>query len=201
MIRKAPFLQRVSAIALAAALAAPLSVSAENRTPRRTSIQDLARELEQVLGHGSVEVRGSRTPAPRSSRVASLSAQALVDSMNLQRAPYGLGPLRLNDRLSLAASDRVDDMLRKRYFNHVSPDGINPFTWVAKRGYRYSIIGENLAVGYPSAERVVTGWMSSPGHRANILQRSFDEIGIAFDPSAPMSQYSGPLVVAMYGAR
>jgi len=132
---------------------------------------------------------------------ASLSADALVKAMNRQRAAYGLGPLRLNSKLSQAANDRVGDMMRKRYFDHVSPDGLNPFAWVAKRGYRFSIVGENLAVGYPSADRVVTGWMNSPGHRANILQSRFDEIGIAYDAAAPIRGYSGPLVVALYGSR
>jgi len=160
-------------------------------------MHDLARELEHVLGRGSVETRARR----QQTNAHALSAAALVDAMNRQRAAYGVGPLRLNDTLSLAASDRVGDMMRKRYFDHVSPDGVNPFTWVARRGYRYRMIGENLAVGYASADRVVTGWMNSPGHRANILQKRFDEIGIAFDESAPLRQYSGPLVVAMYGTR
>jgi uncharacterized protein YkwD len=198
MTNKSSFFQRVSAIALIAALGTPLSVSAENRTPRRTSIAGLASDLERALGRGSVEVRRGPTASPRA---ASLTAQALVDAMNRQRSAYGLGPLRLNNRLSLAANDRIDDMLSKRYFDHISPDGVNPFTWVAKRGYQYSVIGENLAVGYPTAERVVTGWMNSPGHRANILKTEFDEIGIAFDSSAPLRQYAGPLVVAMYGTR
>lgn len=198
MIRKTPYVQRVSAIALIVALALPLSLSAENRTQRRTSVHDVARELERRLGRGRVEVRGGGGPQRSTS---ALTADALVAAMNRQRDAYGLAPLRLNSRLSLAAGDRVDDMLRKRYFDHVSPDGVNPFTWVARRGYTYSMIGENLAVGYASAERVVDGWMSSPGHRANILQRGFDEIGIAFDPSAPLRNYGGPLVVAMYGSR
>ena len=171
MTHERSLIQRLSAFALTLALAVPLSVSAEMRTPYRTATS------------------------------VSLSADALVRAMNRQRAAYGLEPLRLNSRLSQAANDRVGDMMRKRYFDHVSPDGLNPFTWVAKHGYRYSIVGENLAVGYPNAERVVAGWMSSPGHRANILQSRFDEIGIAYDDAAPIRGYRGPLVVALYGSR
>ena len=80
--------------------------------------------------------------------------------MNRERAAHGLGPLRLEPRLTLAASDRIGDMMRKRYFDHVSPDGVQPFTWVRKRGYRYRTIGENLALGYRSSQSVVTGWMN-----------------------------------------
>ncbi len=161
--------QRLTAFAVALALAAPLSAYQENRSPRRT--------------------------AP------SQSAEEIVAAMNRERAAYGLGPLRLNTRLSLAAEDRVDDMLAKRYFAHVAPDGMQPFTWVRQRGYRYRIIGENLALGYPSAQRIVGGWMRSPGHRENILGRSFNEVGIAVANQSPQRGYRGPLVVAMYGAR
>lgn len=196
--------QRFSAFVLAVSLASPLSLFAESRTQRRTSLADLARELEQVLGPGHVEVSGSR-PAWQPSRTRSsdwtMSADAIVDAMNRERAQYGMQPLRLNSKLNAAAGDRASDMFSKHYFEHVSPDGIDPFSWVQKRGYRFSLVGENLAVGYPTASRVVTGWMNSPGHRANILQSQYDEVGIAVASGAPVRGYAGPLVVALYGAR
>jgi uncharacterized protein YkwD len=118
--------------------------------------------------------------------------------MNRERAARGLGPLRLNPTLSDAAGDRIDDMFAKRYFDHVSPDGVQPFVWATRRGYRYRLIGENLAVGFRGTS-VVDGWMRSPGHRENILQRGFDEVGIAIADGAPQRGYKGPTVVAMYG--
>jgi uncharacterized protein YkwD len=121
--------------------------------------------------------------------------------MNRERAAHGLGPLRLEPRLSLAAEDRVQDMMRKRYFDHVSPDGISPFSWVKARGYRYRMVGENLALGYRGSASVVNGWMNSPGHRENILQSGFDEVGIAFADASPQRGYRGPLVVALYARR
>ncbi|HVS33449.1 MAG TPA: CAP domain-containing protein [Thermoanaerobaculia bacterium] len=202
-------LKRFSAFVLVATLAAPLSLSAENRTPRRSSLADLARELESVLGRGSVEVSRSRTTtakragedtrAPLPPSYDSLSAAAIVAATNRERAAHGLAPLRLNSKLSLAAGDRITDMFHQRYFDHVAPDGTQPFVWARRRGYSYSLIGENLAVGYPTAQRVVTGWMNSPGHRQNILQRGFDEVGIAVSSGAPLRGYSGPTIVAMYG--
>ena len=105
-------------------------------------------------------------------------SDALVVAMNRERAAAGLGPLRLNAALSAAAEDRMHDMFAKHYFEHVSPDGIDPFTWAEKRGYDYRQIGENLAVGYPRASDVVDGWMHSDGHRANILNPSFKLMGI-----------------------
>ena len=128
-------------------------------------------------------------------------SDALVVAMNRERAAAGLGPLRLNAALSAAAEDRMHDMFAKHYFEHVSPDGIDPFTWAEKRGYDYRQIGENLAVGYPRASDVVDGWMHSDGHRANILGRDFDEVGIAVADGSPRRSFHGPTVVALYGTK
>jgi uncharacterized protein YkwD len=129
------------------------------------------------------------------------SATALLAAMNRERIADGLRPLRFNEKLTEAAEDRVNDMFAKHYFSHVSPDGIDPFTWADVRGYRYTAIGENLAVGYRTADDVVDGWMSSPGHRENILKKEFDEIGIATAGASPDHKHAGPLVVVLYGAR
>lgn len=133
--------------------------------------------------------------------VHSLSAQSLVDAMNRQRAAAGLGPLRLNSKLTAAADDRMHDMFAKHYFDHVSPDGIDPFSWVDRRGYNYTEIGENLAVGYRSAADVVDGWMHSEHHRENVLGSRFDEIGIAIVDASPTRPFHAPTVVALYGKR
>jgi len=124
---------------------------------------------------------------------------ALVDAMNRERAAYGLRPLHLEERLNRAAEDRAEDMLEKHYFNHVSPEGMSPFKWVDAEGYAYREVGENLAVGYKTADSVVNGWMQSPGHRANILGKHYGDVGIAVAPS-PLHGYGSPLVVALYGS-
>lgn len=190
--------QRLTAVLLAAALAFPMSAFAENRSNGRTDLERLAEDLARVFGRDKVVVERSGRPVARPSSTASLSAEAIVAATNRQRAAYGLRPLRLNQRLSLAAGNRVDDMLAKRYFDHISPDGVEPFVWATRNGYKYRVIGENLALGYRGADRVVTGWMNSPGHRENILTAEFDEIGIAMSDSSPSRGYRGPLVVAMY---
>ena len=186
--------QSVAALALAMALALAPSTFAENRSPRRTA--QLEADMERVFGRRPAH----RATEPRIETAYATAADTLVAAMNRERAAYGLGPLRLNDTLSRAAADRIDDMFAKRYFDHVSPDGIEPFVWATKRGYRYRLIGENLAVGYRGAT-VVDGWMRSPGHRENILTKGFDEVGIAIADGAPQRGYKGPTVVAMYGRR
>ena len=160
------------------AIALPPSAIAENRSRERTS----------PIWNDGLSARRSTTSA----------AEVILAAMNRERTARGLRPLRLNQKLSLAANDRIGDMFSKRYFAHVAPDGLQPFTWALQRGYRYRLIGENLAVGYRGTS-VVDGWMNSRGHRENILQRGFDEVGIAIADGAPQRGYRGPTVVAMYG--
>ena len=130
-----------------------------------------------------------------------LSAEALVAAMNRVRAAEGLGPLRINAMLTAAADDRMRDMFAKHYFDHVSPDGIDPFSWVDRRGYHYTEVGENLAVGYRSAADVVDGWMHSEHHRENVLGSHFEEIGISIADASPTRPFHAPTVVALYGKR
>lgn len=192
-------IQRLTSLALVLALFLPVSISAENRSRGRTDLERLAADLERAFGKGSVRVERGTGGRPEAHTTPFV--ESVVEAMNRERAARGLGPLRVEPRLSLAAEDRVGDMMRKRYFDHVSPDGVQPFTWVRKRGYRYSIVGENLALGYRSGQSVVTGWMNSPGHRENMLQRGFDEVGIAVVDASPMRGYRAPLVVALYASR
>lgn len=180
-------MKKVLAVALAA-LAIPAYAG---------DLGDLARDLERALGRGKVEVAGK---AP-SRRPALLSADSLVAEMNRERAAFGLAPLRIDDRLSMAAEDRIDDMFSKEYFAHVSPDGTQPFVWADRRGYEYRTIGENLAVGYRTSTVVVDGWMHSAGHRRNILGREFEDVGIAIAIGSPTGRFAGPTVVALYASR
>jgi len=176
--------KRLFSLVLASILVFPLSAFGENRNHSRTDVRQLARDLDGEIADS-----------------ATLSVDSLVASMNRERLSRGLRPLRVNRSLSLAAGDRVRDMLAQHYFNHVSPAGVDPFTWVDRRGYDYSEIGENLAVGYATADDVVDGWMHSQGHRDNILRSAFAEVGIAFIDVSPTRPFRGPLVVVLYGAR
>jgi len=188
--------KKLASLVVALGLVAPLSLFAETRAARRTEMANLAADLDRVLGGNRVEVSG------RPARHASSSiGEAVVAQMNRERAAFGLQPLRVNSQLALAAEDRIHDLFAKHYFNHVSPDGMQPFVWAQRRGYDYSIIGENLATGYPTATRVVDGWMHSPGHRANILGRDFDEVGVAVAGGSPVSGHGGPTYVVLYGSR
>ena len=64
------------------------------------------------------------------------------------------------------------------FFEHIGPDGIEPGQRIEKQGYDWSWWGENIAWGYPTPREVVEGWMSSPGHRSNILNAKFADLGV-----------------------
>ena len=135
--------QRVIALIAVVAITFSPSVNAENRSRSRTSdLEKLAAELEQKFGRGSVSIERASTPAASSS-----AADAIVAAMNRERTARGLRPLRLNERLSLAANDRIGDMFAKNYFAHVSPDGVQPFVWAQQRGFEE--VGIAIADGAP----------------------------------------------------
>ena len=123
---------------------------------------------------------------------------ALLGAMNAHRQSRGLRPLHRSTRLEAAAADRIRDMFAQRYFDHVAPDGTQPFVWARHRGYPYAALGENLATGQRRAEAVVEQWMRSPGHRANIMG-DFEDAGIAIASGSPTWRSDGYTYVVLYG--
>lgn len=102
----------------------------------------------------------------------------VVELVNAERAKYGLSALKLNTELSAVARAKSQDMKDKQYFSHTSPTYGSPFDMMKSFGISYKTAGENIAMGYRTPEAVVEGWMNSEGHRANILNASFKEIGV-----------------------
>lgn len=111
---------------------------------------------------------------------AMLAAEKILAEMNEKRAAEGLEPIVAEGHLNDAASRKISDMIARNYFAHVSPVGKGVDGWVTDAGYRYILVGENLAMGdFKDEEDLVAAWMASPGHRANILNPKFREVGIA----------------------
>ena len=86
----------------------------------------------------------------------------------------------MDDRLQLTAEGHSQDMAINDYFSHNTPDGTTPWDRIRAQGYFYSMAGENIAAGYASPESVVQAWMNSDGHRANILNCGFKDIGVGY---------------------
>ena len=117
---------------------------------------------------------GPVTPAFSSA----ITPSNIISLTNQSRETYNLGGLKENSMLAKAAQAKADDMLAKGYFAHNTPDGKTPWDFIVATGYNYITAGENLAVNFTEAENVETAWMNSPGHKANILNKNFLEIGI-----------------------
>ncbi len=102
--------------------------------------------------------------------------------VNKKRIENGLPALKSNWELSRVARYKSQDMRESKYFSHTSPTYGSPFQMIKNFGISYKSAGENIAKGYSTPEAVVNGWMNSPGHRANILNASFTEIGVGYVP-------------------
>lgn len=106
--------------------------------------------------------------------------QEVVELTNNERAKNGLSPLQADPELSRVAREKSRDMSARNYFDHNSPTYGSPFDMMESYGITYQAAGENIAKGQRTPQEVVTAWMNSPGHRANILNGNFTHIGSGF---------------------
>lgn len=135
--------------------------------------------IKTAAGSSSSPIASSSEPGVPSA-AGSLNQKDILDIVNSERVSAGLAPLGFNIRLSAMAEGKAVDMINKQYFAHVSPTGVSIADLAKIYRYEYIHIGENLALGdFTSSQDVMTGWMNSPGHRANILNSNYTEIGIS----------------------
>lgn len=115
-------------------------------------------------------------------------AAALMERINRERAAgatcgttryAAAGAMSWEARLTQAADGHSRDMAVRNYFSHTSADGRTLSDRINATGYPWQTIGENIAAGYPSVQRVMDGWMASPGHCANLMNPAFTQVGVA----------------------
>ncbi len=104
----------------------------------------------------------------------------VIRLVNEIRAKNGLNALSANWELSRVARYKSQDMVDNRYFSHTSPTYGSPFQMIRNFGISYRTAGENIAYGYSTPQAVVNAWMNSSGHRANILNSSYTQIGVGY---------------------
>jgi uncharacterized protein YkwD len=110
--------------------------------------------------------------------------------LNQERTSRGLHALRYEGRLELASQRHSDDLVRRDFYSHDNPDGVDPQGRILATGYpaRNAIVGENILLGqraHSSPAEAVAAWMRSPGHRENILREAFTEVGVGVTMSTP----------------
>jgi len=109
-----------------------------------------------------------------------LSDHNVFVQTNFERNNYGLGSFSRSSQLDQIALQKLNDMATQNYFAHVSPQGLDIGDVASRAGYQYAVIAENLALGdFLSEADLLSAWMASPGHRANILNGNFTHLGLA----------------------
>ncbi|MCK5416462.1 CAP domain-containing protein [Candidatus Parcubacteria bacterium] len=109
---------------------------------------------------------------------SSITEQEIINLTNKERVKNNLGKLTPNNLLIEAAQQKANDILKYQTFEH-NLNGNKFSDWIKKSNYNYYYIGENLAIDFMVSGNVISAWMKSESHKANILNKNFDEIGIA----------------------
>ncbi|GIO44544.1 CAP domain-containing protein [Paenibacillus apis] len=142
-----------------------------------------------ILGTGIGAGQAGRqvTHAATNTAVAALYAQIqkeraaeVVKLVNQIRVEAGLKPLTVHTNLTKMAKTKAVEMYNRNYFNHTSPVYGSPFEMMDAFNITYRYAGENIAKGQWSAKEVVQDWMDSPGHKANILNKNYNLIGVGY---------------------
>jgi uncharacterized protein YkwD len=145
--------------------------------------------LPRLDGGSAQAATSCRDAAPAGARIERTRATILC-LLNEERARHGLQPLKRNAILEAASQRHSEDMARRHFFAHKTPDGMSPDERINAAGYSVCecFVGENLYWGAgPNAPpaKAMQGWMDSPGHRANVLRPEFTEVGIGVVYDAP----------------
>jgi len=118
------------------------------------------------------------TPAtPVSSTGSATDEQLAVNLLNADRASNGLRPLRINSQLTVLGEKYAQDMINRNYFSHTNPEGQSPFDRMKQAGIGYGYAGENIAIN-SNVTTAEQAFMNSAGHRANILNTNYTDVGI-----------------------
>lgn len=111
---------------------------------------------------------------------ATTMEKSVINLVNVERSKRKLPMLKLNVKLGKTARIKAEDMKNKNYFSHISPTYGSPFSMMTKFGISYTATGENIAYGQRTPAAVMKAWMNSPGHRQNILNPAYTDIGVGF---------------------
>lgn len=129
-----------------------------------------------------------------------ITADRILTLINDQRIQNGLSPVKIDPLISQAAALKASDMFAKNYWAHFAPDGTSPWDFLNQVNYHYLYAGENLARDFATSDQVVSAWMNSSTHRANILNSKYQEIGLAV-VNGKLGSDETTLVVEFFGTK
>jgi hypothetical protein len=144
-------------------------------------MEKMHKKTQKILGIAvlAVALLFSFSLQSLASQALEITPEEVIKMVNNSRQAEGLEILVENEKLSQAAQAKIEDMLKEGYFAHSSPSGKTPWFWIEKTGYDYHYAGENLAMDFKNAQEQHVAWMKSPTHKKNILNKDFQEIGVA----------------------
>lgn len=131
---------------------------------------------------------------------SSITASQVVEQTNQQRTVLGISRLTMNSALNQAALAKGNNMCADQYWAHISPSGTTPWVFIKNAGYKYAVAGENLARDFADTGAMVSAWMASPTHRANIANDRYKDIGVAVIDCKLLGSDTA-LVVQMFGSQ
>jgi uncharacterized protein YkwD len=137
---------------------------------------------------------------PSPAEMTAVIASKMIELTNSSRLAAGVPPLNVNATLTKSAILKGQDMLKRGYFSHDTPDGRKPWQWISKTEYDYIYAGENLAMDFTSAEAIQAAFLKSPSHRKNILNPKYKDIGVAV-VSGLMNGRQTDLLVVFFGTQ
>lgn len=137
---------------------------------------------------------------PTPAELSAIISQNMISLINQSRTQQGLLPLKENTSLNQYALLKGQDMVKRDYFAHDTPEGKRPWEWINKSNYDYVYAGENLAIDFTSAETVHEAFLNSESHRRNILNPKYLEVGIAV-LNGEMSGHKTILLVEFFGTQ
>ena len=149
----------------------------DNTTESKPSTPDVETAKPESKPDTNTDNTPENKPSTPSGNFASFQKEVL-DLVNVERTNRGLQPLKFNAELSKVATLKSQDMIDKNYFDHTSPTYGSPFDMMKQFGITYRAAGENIAMGQETPQEVMNSWMNSPGHRKNILNPDFTELGV-----------------------
>lgn len=169
------------------AAAAPAAAPAETAQTTTTNAAPAAAPAETAQTTTSSNATTEAIPAKTTTTTSTAASsnlgsyeQQVVDLVNKERAAAGLSALTVNTKLANVAETKAADLRDENYFSHTSPIYGSPFDMMKQFGISYTAAGENIAKGQRTPEEVMNGWMNSQGHRENILNANFTEIGVGY---------------------
>lgn len=168
----------------------PADPASETPVETTTAPDETTTTVAEVEPEPSTTTEAPAPPAeaPSSGEDAEFQQQVL-QLTNANRAEAGCSALILDPTLNTVADGHSEDMAVRNYFSHDSPDGDGPGDRISDAGYQGRGWGENIAAGHRTAEAVVEGWMNSEGHRRNILNCDFNELGVGYAQGGSYGTY------------